>query len=253
MNCKDIEKYHSSSMLRLRAIKDKKIISQDAHDKLLRCISVIPNLKRTRLQKNDFQMSVSQEDPIKLILKEHHVLSSIEISMDIKGKIEIEKPVVYEEYNILVRLLSDKKNISYREKLDSIQVGDKFKEEGCTRIIAQYHFDIKEPDANEPFFHLHFGGKHTLDEMCWYPSNIEEPRFPYPPMDIMLLMEFILQNYYPKESNGLRQTPEWKVIIKKSQNIFQKYYFEKCIEFLEKDSSTLMQCSLEYNRQIKDN
>ena len=47
---------------------------------------------------------------------------------------------------------------------------------------VKFHIDQKVPDTQEPWHHLHMGG-------------FDEPRFPYPPMDIILLSEFILMEH----------------------------------------------------------
>lgn len=237
-----IDGYHQHSKNQLNRIYDNNIITHDQISKILNCISQIP-----KRNSPEFVIKIKENDPIKITLKNHPVFSFLEISLEMKGKVDNEKPVKYDKYSILLKFYSDKGNFCYREKLDSLEIKEKFSNTGSKRLITQYHFDMKKKgtDAPEPFFHLHFGADNAPDDMCWFPKEIKDPRFPYPPMDIMLLIEFILQNYFQKESERLRNTPEWKQMIKKSQEIFQRHYFEKCMDFLDR-GSTLLECSCKY-------
>lgn len=93
----------------------------------------------------------------------------------------------------------------------------------------KFHIDQKVPDTPEPWHHLHMAG-------------FKEPRFPYPPMDIILLSEFILINYFQEVSEDLRKDSGWKKIIIKSQNIFQKKYYETCWNCIKNnENATLME------------
>ena len=94
---------------------------------------------------------------------------------------------------------------------------------------VKFHIDQKVPDTPEPWHHLHMGG-------------FKEPRFPCPPMDIILLSEFILINYFQEVSEDLRRNRGWKKLIMNSQNIFQKEYYETCWNCIANNkNATLME------------
>ena len=94
---------------------------------------------------------------------------------------------------------------------------------------VKFHIDQKVPDTQEPWHHLHMGG-------------FDEPRFPYPPMDIILLSEFILINYFQEVYEDLRKDGGWKRLIINSQNIFQKEYYETCWNCIKNnENATLME------------
>jgi len=99
---------------------------------------------------------------------------------------------------------------------------------------VKFHIDQKVPDTPEPWHHLHMAG-------------FKEPRFPYPPMDIILLSEFILINYFQEVSEDLRKDSGWKKIIIKSQNIFQKKYYETCWNCIENHGNTTLMEHLLYH------
>jgi len=94
---------------------------------------------------------------------------------------------------------------------------------------VKFHIDQKVPDTQEPWHHLHMGG-------------FDEPRFPYPPMDIILLSELILINYFQEVSEDLRKDGGWKGLIINSQKIFQKEYYETCWNCIKNnENATLME------------
>lgn len=95
------------------------------------------------------------------------------------------------------------------------------------RIIFQFHIDQKDSDAEEPWNHLH------IDEF-------DEPRFPFPPMDLILICEFIFINYFPDKTKVLRKDGGWRKMVRKSQKIFQQEYFSVCQNCIEHDKITTL-------------
>jgi len=100
---------------------------------------------------------------------------------------------------------------------------------------VKFHIDQKVPDTQEPWHHLQMGG-------------FKEPRFPYPPMDIILLSEFILINYFQEVYEDLRKDGGWKRLIINSQNIFQKEYYETCWNCIENHENTTLMEHLLYHQ-----
>jgi hypothetical protein len=92
-----------------------------------------------------------------------------------------------------------------------------------------FHIDLKNAKTRnpEPWNHLQVKG-------------FESPRFPFPPMDLVLLCEFVLINFFPKESIDLRQDPAWKSLVLNSQELFIKDYLCKCLECLNNPDETFM-------------
>lgn len=106
---------------------------------------------------------------------------------------------------------------------------------------ASWHFDRhpdkrsdgkpdENPDFDHPLYHLHFGGKEINQGQIEYGEVLllESPRILHPPMDIVLAVDFVLGNFYSKESgkvNDLRDNPTYKKLVVKAQNRFWKPYF----------------------------
>ena len=58
-------------------------------------------------------------------------------------------------------------------------------------------------------------------------------------MDIILICEFVMLNFFPDEYLNLRNKPEWKHIVMYSEDIFLKNYFKKYSEYIEKYTKTI--------------
>lgn len=144
------------------------------------------------------------------------------------------------EVNSLLRVWSLNKNICYREGIDSELVSDQF-DETKRRVIVRFHFDRRGTKANkpEPIYHLQVGGVAEAQENCWFP-NLKVPRLQFPPMDIILLSELVLVNFFHEDSRGMREKPEWKHLVIKSQKAFQDKYFQDFHSYPNSDTETIL-------------
>lgn len=146
----------------------------------------------------------------------------------------------------VLRVWSLDENVSYREQLDAVGLKGILESCGWKRVMLRFHLDLRERGTKklEPLYHLQVGGNARDEENCWLHKSIEVPRFYHPPMDIVLLCEFILVNFFDKESEDLRKNPEWRSLVRKSQDIFQHNYFTNCVNHLKDTASTLLESSI---------
>jgi len=145
-------------------------------------------------------------------------------------------------YSVAFRIWSHDKDISYRSEWDADELEEKLSKQEWKRVVKRFHIDLRDKDAGlpEPLYHLHFGGTAEDDEYFWVPKTIGEPRLHYFPMDLVLLCEFILMNFFPIESRSLRESPEWKSLVRKSQDLYFKPYFKKLLVYLNDNNDTLL-------------
>lgn len=88
-----------------------------------------------------------------------------------------------------------------------------------------------QPEFHHPLYHLHFGG-HELnnDSQNMNSSNVlilEAPRIMHPPMDIVLAIDFILNNFYSRHScksfiNLLEKEGTYLKIVENARRRFWK-------------------------------
>jgi hypothetical protein len=154
-----------------------------------------------------------------------------------------------EKYNVLIRVWSLEEKLSFRNKVDSESLRDMIQLNDHRRVILRFHIDKKVPNVQieEPFFHMHFGGLAQDDENAWYPQNIDPPRFHFFPLDLILATEFILINFFSIKSYKLREDPEWKSIVITAQEIFLKPCITKYFHFVNDNSNSFLNHSVNWN------
>lgn len=200
----------------------------------------IKNKRRTRPAK--WRFSIPFERP--LVFKSTDV-DGLKLQVDVVCAIEGIGNTI-NRHNMVLRVWSLDEKISYREHLDAIELKDILQSYDWKRVMIRFHLDLRERGTKklEPLYHLQVGGNARDEENCWFPKSIEVPRFYHPPMDIVLLCEFILVNFFDKESENLRKKPEWRSLVRKSQDIFQHNYFTNCVNHLQDTASTLLESSI---------
>ena len=195
------------------------------------------SLKSTIKRGRTWRFSIPIDHPL-MFIKNNSQLQ-VDISCEIEGRGDI-----ITKQNIILRLWSFDKNLCSREEIDSTELKVKLDHNNCKRVMLRFHFDFKEPNGKqlEPKYHFHVGGRcRTDDENCWLPEQIDIPRFPCPPMDLILICEFLLINFFPKESEQLRKKPEWQSLVRKSQDLFLKPYYDICTKkYLKDQNETLL-------------
>lgn len=177
--------------------------------------------------------SVPIQDPIRFIV------NTDQLQVDISGTI-VGIGDKISEVNSLLRVWSLNKNVCYREEFDSELVRDLF-DQTKRRVIVRFHFDRRGAKANkpEPIYHLQVGGVADSQENCWFP-NLRVPRLQFPPMDLILLSELVLVNFFHEDSRDMREKPEWKSLVIKSQKAFQYKYFRDFYSYRDLDTETIL-------------
>jgi len=100
--------------------------------------------------------------------------------------------------------------------------------------FASWHLDkhlggTNRPTYVHPEYHLTFGGNKLEEkgiENFGSTLILSSPRIAYPPMDVILGIDFILHNYFPlEEVSKLLDEPKYKEIVSKAQERLWKPYF----------------------------
>lgn len=87
-----------------------------------------------------------------------------------------------------------------------------------------------------PIFHLQFGGK--SGEITSEPNvlKLREPRWLHPPMDLILISEMLIANFYLEQWNKLKNQVNWIALVADSQMLCYKPFFDIANENFTKDS-----------------
>ncbi len=113
-------------------------------------------------------------------------------------------------------------------------------------LFCCWHLDLHiEEDGDgvtkysHPIYHFAYGGNRMEslgDDFFGNSLVMPAPRLMYPPMDAVLGIDFILQNYFEREKiAGLISDPEYLTIVKNSQQRLWKPFFTSLSKFWEND------------------
>jgi hypothetical protein len=134
--------------------------------------------------------------------------------------------------NLVVRVWSLDSAVSYRSNMDSMDIQEQLAKQDYRRVMLRYHFDEIISDQNGPDFHLQVGGSPEYEEFCWLHKSIGVPRIAFPPMDLILACELVTANFFPDLYFKLKNDPEWMSAVQKSEDLFQRPYFESRMNML---------------------
>lgn len=108
-------------------------------------------------------------------------------------------------------------------------------------LHASWHLDKHirgendgKPKFSHPEYHMAFGGNKMEANPNIYGASLilPSPRLSYPPMDAVLGINFILQNYFNKtQIGGILANPEYRAIIHYFQELLMKPYMTSLMSF----------------------
>jgi len=109
------------------------------------------------------------------------------------------------------------------------------------RLIHRSHIDLATHNGEGkyqygPIFHLQFGGKSGAKENEPDIFKLRRPRWLHPPMDLILMTEMLIANFYPEQWNKLKNQDNWIALVADSQMLCYKPFFNIANENIEKDS-----------------
>lgn len=91
-----------------------------------------------------------------------------------------------------------------------------------SNVLIKHHIDLANSPSGQfqdgPLFHLQFGG-HTPGNSRTFEVPIKEPRWLCIPLDVVLLCEVVVANFYPEDWGGLKELSGWHDPIVASQKL----------------------------------
>ncbi|EKO3803713.1 hypothetical protein NTE05_000878 [Vibrio harveyi] len=113
-------------------------------------------------------------------------------------------------------------------------------------ILRKFHFDFdsKNDDDIKPKFHLQYGGSFKeeylkVDNDIHYKlySQLDTPRLPQQPYDIIMLLDFMLREFALKGCEIAKEA-RWNEIVMKTEKLWLKPYYERLLARLDCGSRT---------------
>lgn len=212
-------------------------------------LQIVSDMFRSLLDQNrrdiDWEIDIPGRDPLKFKdIEINGKRMEVQLSCKIKGIAPTLKSdeLIITKYNTQLLIRSLEKELSFRPKFDSKDLCKPLIENDWKRAMLSFHIDLRDSETRiyEPIYHLHVGGRVDKKELCWIPDTIEEPRFYFFPLDVVLLSEFVLLNWRPEVHDELRKQPEWKKRIIYSQNLYLKPYMLNVYNYLIDNNHTLL-------------
>lgn len=156
----------------------------------------------------------------------------IDLTCELRWKTD-DQPI---KSNIAVRLWALGKEMFFRKEWDAEHLGILLSNQ---RVMTRFHLDLADPRQSAPLWHLQIGGIAEENEYCWLHPKIDKPRFPFMPMDLVLVCELIGATFYEQEYKKIRKSSFWKGEIQKSQEILLKEYFKRGLDAITDKKSVL--------------
>ncbi len=104
------------------------------------------------------------------------------------------------------------------------------------RIVRRFHFDYQPSESDKPVSHFQYGGKFPESERykdCHYCLEhfLKNPRFHYPPMDLVLLLDLMIREF-ETPLDKWKYENNWNALVFKSQELWWKDYWNKLAGYL---------------------
>lgn len=176
---------------------------------------------------NKWEVYISPERPLEFVQAESDRRLKPDIFCVIKATNQSSWPVSF--LRLAMRVWSTKPEISFRSNWDSEEVKQKLDNlHSYKRVMFRCHYDSCSQNQRAPIFHLQFGGKPQNWEFCWFPHFLELPRFPSPPIDLILACEHVVATFFPSAYKELSQNSTWISIIQESESFFLRGFYGMC-------------------------
>jgi len=109
------------------------------------------------------------------------------------------------------------------------------------RLIHRSHIDLGTRNEEGKYqdgsiFHLQFGGKSGAKENEPDIFKLRRPRWLHPPMDLILMTEMLIANFYPEQWNKLKKQDNWITLVTDSQMLCYQPFLDIANEKIVKDS-----------------
>jgi len=162
----------------------------------------------------------------------------------IGGEIQVEERKL-RKYNFYVSMVRNS-NSSEESKHGYLSCCEKdARTRAKSRIVRRFHFDTGKgiPEILEPRSHIQFGGicheeqaireYEGVDLHYCLDNKIRIPRFPYPPIDIVILLDILLRQFKTSIDRSFLEKPEWLKLVRRSEDLRLQRYYSRINEYYQ--------------------
>ncbi|HWW68266.1 MAG TPA: hypothetical protein VNY83_09825 [Solirubrobacterales bacterium] len=91
-------------------------------------------------------------------------------------------------------------------------------------LLERHHHDLANSGQEGPVWHLQYGGNPADSTKPLPTSWIDPPRWAVPPMDLTLLAETIVYNFFRAEWEELNRRNEWVTLILDAEQLVMSHF-----------------------------
>ncbi|OXA71233.1 hypothetical protein B0A67_13300 [Flavobacterium aquidurense] len=166
-------------------------------------------------------------------------------------------PTNMDSFEIILNLEISGKYINHEEIINPLDklvfnIDLEGLDENCEDIFSSLHLDRHCYDTSDNFvhpnYHFTFGGNNLEAKGDVFKGILvlSTPRIPHPPLDFILGIDFILQNYYSRDKiQNILDNSEYQEIIERAQyRLWRPYYTS--INNKWRDSYANFNCPVEF-------
>jgi hypothetical protein len=94
-------------------------------------------------------------------------------------------------------------------------------------LIERYHLDLANTGQPGSIWHLQFGGNPAGDVLPLPTNWLKVPRWPLPPMDLTLMIEFLIYSFFPADWEKLSGRGEWLELIRDAEQLVVSHFAKR--------------------------
>jgi len=103
---------------------------------------------------------------------------------------------------------------------------------------ARWHSDLANEDQPGPRTHLQYGGH--FRGLRQYDSKLKVPRWPFYPLDLVLMSEIVAANFFEERWRELQQNRNWCEAVNKCQKLCLIPYLNRIKGVLDVSTTTVL-------------
>lgn len=133
----------------------------------------------------------------------------------------------------------------YSQATYYLAICDYNKAEASCQIMRKFHFDYDNGTEAKPhpMFHFQYAGKkppgmgdHGKLYQAVLSPWLSEPRLPYPPMSLALLLNCVFVEFSTEITIKISEDNKWRELVKTNETRLLEPYYSNCKNFLSGDS-----------------
>ena len=105
-------------------------------------------------------------------------------------------------------------------------------------LLERHHIDLANRGQAGPTWHFQYGGNAEGGLPDLTTSWLQEPRWPIAPVDMTLLIELLVYNFFPEQWLKLNGQGEWLQLMWDAEQLVVSHFAQHMARHFEKDVST---------------